>query len=155
MKGETWFPHLTSGDTVLDRVVNHRPDYAQAMKDVETALWSQNVIEPELLAICRLRVQQLLDSSNQTQPALPVTTLDKNRIEALAEWPVSPLFDERQRAVLGFAEQLLVDAQGVTDEQAAHLTEIVGESGFLVLAYACGFFETTQRAELLLARREP
>jgi hypothetical protein len=54
---------------------------------------------------------------------------------------------------LGFAEQVAIDAQGVTDDDAAKVIATIGEGGFLVLTYACGFFETTQRARILLAAR--
>jgi hypothetical protein len=57
------------------------------------------------------------------------------------------------RACLGYAEQLLIDAQEVSDGQAAEVVAAIGEGGFLVLTYACGLFETTQRARLLVGAR--
>jgi hypothetical protein len=46
---------------------------------------------------------------------------------------------------------VLIDALDVTDAQAQEVVDAIGEDGFLVLTYACGLFETTQRAELILA----
>ena len=43
-----------------------------------------------------------------------------------------------------------MDAQEVSDELCSAVIDEVGEGGFLVLTYACGLFETTQRARLVL-----
>jgi alkylhydroperoxidase family enzyme len=138
----TWFPQLADGDTLLDRVANLRPAYGEAMRDVEAAIWSQDVLEPEILELCRLRIAQLLGADDVGN-------------EQLRRWPSDPTFTERQRVCLGFAEQVFVDAQGVTDEQAAEVIDEIGDGGFLVLLYACGFFETTERARILLTMRSP
>jgi alkylhydroperoxidase family enzyme len=138
----TWFPQLAEGETVLDGVANLRPAYGEAMRDVEAAIWSQDVLEPDILELCRLRIAQLLGS-------------DQDDHEQLRRWPTDPTLTERQRVCLAFAEQVFVDAQGVTDEQAAEVVDEIGEGGFLVLLYACGFFETTERARILLTARRP
>ena len=44
----------------------------------------------------------------------------------------------------------VLQAHGVDDDQAQGVIEALGEGGFLVLTYACGLFETTQRARILL-----
>jgi hypothetical protein len=127
---ESWFPDLADGETLLDRVVNHRPEYAQAMRDVEAALREQDAVEHDVLDLCRQRVEFLLGAGT---------------------WSPPTLLSSRQECCVGFAEQLVIDAQGITDEHAARVIAEIGEGGFLVLAYACGFFETTARARLLLA----
>ena len=129
---DTWFPTLADGDTTLDKVVNHRPAYADAMRDVEAAIWGQDVLDVAILELCRDRIDQLLGVPG-------------------AKVPPTAELDERQRLCLSYAEQVLIDAQGVTDADAAAVVGAIGEGGFLVLTYACGFFETTQRARLLLA----
>jgi alkylhydroperoxidase family enzyme len=155
MTGETWFPASTSGATALGRVVGHRPAYAAALQDVDAALWSQDQVEPELLELCRLRIAQLLEAGDEAMVRTPAAAdLDDALVDALRLWPTSPLFTERHRAGLDYAEQLLIDAQGVSDEQAARVIDVFGEGGFLVLTYGCGYFETIQRAQLLLARRD-
>ena len=148
----TWFPVLADGDTTLDRVVNHRPAYAAAMRDVEAAIWSQDAIAPETLELCRLRIAQLLGAVGDLTARTPAAAgLDESLVALLAQWPSAPGFTDEHRVCLGYAEQLLVDAQGVTDDDAALVIDTVGEGAFLVLAYSCGFFETTQRANILLA----
>ena len=49
----------------------------------------------------------------------------------------------------------MLDAQGVDDAQSAELVGLLGAPAVLVLTYACGLFETRQRAELVLAGGAP
>jgi hypothetical protein len=128
----TWFPATATGDTALQRVVELRPEYAAALREVEAAVWGQDLVESRVLELCRRRIAQLLGVDDA-----PVSA----DAEAMA----------RDGICLAFAEQLVIDSQGVTDEQAEELISAIGDAGFLVLTYACGFFETTLRAELLLS----
>ena len=151
---ETWFPdtgaRATADVRVLDRVASLRPAYADALREVEAAVWGQDVVEPELLELCRLRIAQMLGAdATATQPSVAVR-LGPDLVAQLRQWPTSDAFTERHQVGLGFAEQLVVDAQGVSDEQAASVIACLGDGGFLVLTYACGFFETTQRASIVL-----
>ena len=153
---ETWLPVPAAGGSTWDRVIDHRPAYAAAFRDVEAALWGQDVLDPGILELCRLRTAQLLGADGELHGRSPAAAgrVDESLIDVLAQWQTAPGFSEQQRSCLGYAEQVLVDAQGVTDELAAEIVEAVGEGGFLVLTYACGFFETTQRARLLLEAGE-
>ncbi len=134
--------------------MNLRPEYAAAWREAEAALWDQDALSPELLEVCRLRIAQLLGVTPDRRdagPGEPRVQVDPALAARLPGWPTAPGFSAQQRACLGFAEQVLLDAQGVTDEMAAQVIEAVGDGGFLVLSYGCGFFETTLRARLLLA----
>jgi hypothetical protein len=138
-------PRLT-GDPSADlaAVLSHRPAYAAALQQVLHAIWDQEVVDVMILELCRLRIGHLLG-------ATPVPTrVDEEVCAALPRWPSDDRFDPRTRAALGYAEQLLLDAQAVTDDDARTVIESLGEDGFLVLTYACGVFETIQRAELVL-----
>lgn len=137
-------PQPGEGATLLEQVASHRPAYAAALREVDDAIWDQEVVDGRTLELCRLRIGQLLGAApvaRRVDPALAA---------ALPRWPSDHRFDARMRAVLGYAEQVLLDAQEVTDEQAQRVIDAIGEDGFLVLTYACGVFETTQRAELIL-----
>lgn len=106
-----------------------------------------------ILELCRLRIAQILGCAaafeHRTPQAL-AAHVDEILIDSLTRWPTAAAFDSLTRACLGYAEQLLLDAQEVTDEQAGAVIDGIGEAGFLVLTYACGLFETTQRARLVL-----
>ncbi|MFN8027987.1 MAG: hypothetical protein U0W40_16970 [Acidimicrobiia bacterium] len=146
----TWIPDVASGATVLHQVAALRPAYAEALREVEAAVWDQDQVEPELLELCRRRIAQMLDADEAASRPPVAVALDADLVAQLRQWPTSDAFSEGQRVALGFAEQLVVDAQGVSDEQAAQVIDVLGDGGFLVLTYACGFFETTQRASIVL-----
>lgn len=146
----TWFPELAEGRTLLDRVAGLRPAYAEALREVEAAVWGQDQVEPELLELCRLRIAQVLGADESLTRAPVDVARDDALVAQLRQWPTAASFTDRQRVALGFAEQLVVDTQGVSDEQAAQVIATLGDGGFLVLTYACGFFETTQRASIVL-----
>ncbi|MCU1343765.1 MAG: hypothetical protein JWL70_31 [Acidimicrobiia bacterium] len=144
--GHTWIPHVdpAAGVGAFDQVVNHRPDYADALRRVEAAIWHQELVDTELLQLCQRRIAQLLRHRSSADPG--ATEL----VDAVSSWPTDPRFSDRHRVCLAYAEQLLIDAEGVTDQQAAAVVDALGEGGFMVLTYACGFFETRTRADLVL-----
>jgi alkylhydroperoxidase family enzyme len=152
-----WLPESADGSTTFDRVVNHRPRYAAALRSVEDALWRQDVIDAVTLELCRLRIAQLLRCEaalGYRTPAAVAGGLDETMVAELSRWYDDDRFDPRLRSCLGYTEQVLVDAQGVTDEQAGDVVAAIGDGGFLVLTYACGLFETTQRARQLVGARQ-
>jgi alkylhydroperoxidase family enzyme len=144
----SWFPETSAGTPLLEQVASRLPAYGAALDEVFDALWDQSVLDARTLELCRLRIGQLLGSAPKPQ----VERVDPSLAAALSRWPTDPRFYRRLRTILGYAEQILFDAQQVTDAQANEVIEQIGEDGFLVLTYACGLFETTQRAELILAQ---
>jgi alkylhydroperoxidase family enzyme len=137
----------------FDEFVGASPEYAAALRDVENAVWNQTLVSPSILELCRLRIAQILGCTvaleHRTPQAL-ADRFDEALADSLTSWPTSGCFDRRMRACLAYAEQLLVDAQEVSDELCSAVIDEIGEGGFLVLTYACGLFETTQRARLVL-----
>jgi len=135
------------------RIVSHRPRYAAVLADIEDALWQQEAVSPLLLELCRLRIAQLLGCDValvHRTPQAVAAGLDESLVTSLSQWPTDARFSGQARVCLGYAERLLMDAQGVSDEEADRVIDAVGQGGFLVLAYACGLFETTQRARLIV-----
>jgi alkylhydroperoxidase family enzyme len=134
-------------------IVSQRPRYAAALADIEVAVWQQDAVDPLLLELCRLRIAQLLGCTVALvfrTPEAVVAGLDENLVSSLSRWPTDARFSDQERVCLGYAEQLLLDAQGVSEEQADRVIDAVGQGGFLVLTYACGLFETLQRARLTI-----
>ncbi len=149
---DSWVNDPVPGERPFDRVVGHRPEYAAALEGVEAAIWNQDAIDPAILVLCQFRISQLLGSvpaELHGQPD-PTTLGIDDQLERLAAWPSDPAFTAAQRTCIGYAEQLLFDAAGVTDAQAAEVIAAVGQAGFVVLTYSCGIFETRLRAELVL-----
>ena len=143
----------TRASASFDDVVGARPEYAAALRDIEDAIWHQALVSPMILELCRLRIAQILGCDVALEHRTPralADGFDEALVDSLTLWPTGGCFDRRLRACLGYAEQLLMDAQEVSDELCNAVIDEVGEGGFLVLTYACGLFETTQRARLVL-----
>jgi alkylhydroperoxidase family enzyme len=154
----SWLPLQDEGATLLERAVGHRDAYAEAFGRVNDELWAQDAVSPTLLELCRLRIAQLLGTDPATierTPAAYADGWDDAALPDLSRWDTSPRFDDRQRTCLGYAEQLLYDARGAGGDLASNVIASIGEDGFIVLTYACGFFETTHRARLILADDTP
>ena len=90
-------------------------------------------VDPELYAIVRARIATLLGIAGEA-PA-------DDRQRALPQWPDSPLFTERDRACLAFAEQFVLDVSSVSAEQRAALASALGAgaAAFAQTLYAIDF----------------
>ena len=115
------------------------------------AAWDET--DPVLLELCRLRMATVLtypaEQARRTGRAA-AAGLDEAKLAALPSWPTSPRFDARERACLALAEQFVIDANGVTDELVAAVTEHLGPEGCYAFVQALSLLETFQRACLAL-----
>jgi alkylhydroperoxidase family enzyme len=144
---------LATNEKSFEWIVSQRPRYAAALADIEAALWQQEALAPSLLEFCRLRIAQLLGCGAALVHRTPEAVaggLNESLVSSLSRWPTDTRFSDQERVCLGYAEQLLIDAQGVSDKEADRVIDAIGQGGFLVLTYACGLFETTQRARLTI-----
>lgn len=138
----------STGEESLVDVLGHRRDYADGLARIERELWLQRAIDPAVLELCRLRIRSLLGIA--VTPNDEIAGLNPRNVATLHQWPSAPSFTPHERVCLDLAEQILIDATGVTDERAEQAIEVIGRDAFVVLAYACGLFETMARADLVL-----
>ena len=147
----TWLDQLPAGDTDWDRFAASWPVPFVTLADVVVAAWDET--DPVLLELCRLRMARLLaypaEEARRTERAR-AAGLDDAKVADLSSWPTSPSFDPRERACLTLAEQFVLDANGVTDEQVADLTSHLGPEGCYAFVQALSVVETFQRACLVL-----
>ena len=154
----TWLPEPASGlgpdATGLDRAFGLRPDLYGPFREFYAVFWRDRLVDPVVLELCRLRVAQLLGCASELhvryEPAAsaglteePGLTegpgLTEEMFDELAQWPTSERFTDAHRAALAFAEQFVIDPQGikgaVRDELRAHfaLPEVVAITEALAL----------------------
>ena len=119
------------------------------------AAWEET--DPVVLELARLRIATLLGANGELArrtAAARDAGLTEAKIDALPSWPSSPLFDARERACVALTEQFVMDANGVTDEQVADVTEHLGAEGCYAFVQAVSVLETFQRACLTLGIEE-
>lgn len=118
------------------QVLGLRPDVAQRVDELETALRRDGRLDPAIVDLVQVRVGQILGLSG-------------SRLDTTAE--LSP----RQQAAVGFAEQYVLDPSGVTDEQAAQLNELFTEPELTALTFCVAVYDAVGRADLVLGITEP
>ena len=101
------------------------PDVLQQLDLAYTAAW--DAVDPTILELCRLRIASMLGAAGEFAHRSAQAPIDETKIQALSQWPLSPLFNEAERACLGFAEQFVIDVAGLDDATAVRVGESLGQ----------------------------
>jgi len=138
---------LAEGPTELDRVWGKRPEYyAVFMSDYADSI---ERVDPVLLELCRIRVAQLVEStfdlSLRYAPAR-AAGLGEDKLDAVADYPDSPQFTDRERAVLEFAEQFVIQSSSISDDDVTRVQAHLTPEEFIYLTKALGVLDQFARA---------
>ena len=120
---------------------------------LERELWHDGALEAPLVELVRLRIAQILAAPaelDRRSPAAVAAGLDEAMVTELPNWPTSPLFDERQRAVLSWSEQWVIDASEMTDDDAARLMAALSPKECAALSTVLAVFESLTRTRVAL-----
>jgi len=135
------------GPTDLDRVWGKRPDYYDVfMGDYNDSIGR---VDPVLLELCRIRIAQLVESGfDLSLRYVPARTagLSEDKIGALAEYPESGLFSDRERAVLEYAEQFVIQSSSISDDDVARVRAHLTPEEFVYVTKALGVMDQFARA---------
>jgi uncharacterized peroxidase-related enzyme len=143
----------TLEDTGLDAFMHqaqalaHHPPFLKVISKLLLAYYHESVVDQEYLELCVLAVSV----QNQCEycvyhhtPLALQTSLDEDKVQAVVEgrWDASDRFDETERLVLRYAEQISRDANRVDDalfdalkerfrpQQLVELTVRIAMAGF-------------------------
>ena len=135
------------GVSELDQVWGRRADYFHLfMEDYNRSIQR---IDPILTELCRLRIAQLVesefDSSLRYRPAGEAGLTDE-KLSALRDYPTSDLFSDRERAVLEFTEQFVIQSSSISDDDCTRLQEHVTVDEFIHLTKALSVMDQFARA---------
>lgn len=133
-----------------------RPELAAAHDALLDTIWEQ--VDPVLLELCRLRMAKLMGAATaqaERSPQALAAGLTEDLVERLPRWPEDPAFTDAHRAAMAFAEQLVIDHHGTTDDQVAALTAALGAEGVVALTTALGVWDNQHRLDLALGVVEP
>jgi alkylhydroperoxidase family enzyme len=144
---------LTGAGTTREELLDLRPPLRAAHQRLVEAIWASGVPAPAL-ELCRLRMAQIL----RCAPALteryeaPIRAgLTESKIAKLAQWPRDPAFDDTERACIEFAELFVIDQHAITDIQAEHLRNLLGEAAMVAFTTALGVWDNQHRFDNALA----
>lgn len=98
------------GDIInLQLTTGHAPKLAKATEAVAFALRFDAVTPRNLRELAILRTAEIVGSDyeiNQHRPLMKICGYSDAQIDGVAQWRDSTLFDEKQRVVLGYVEQV-------------------------------------------------
>ena len=142
----TYVQQLANGPTELDRVYGLRQQYYELfMQDYNSSI---ERVDPVLIELCRLRMatllQSQLDLSLRYRPAIDVG-LSEAKLRELSKYQSSPLFSERERRCLEFAEQFVIQSSNITDEDVARLLAALDPEEFIYFVKALSAMDQLQR----------
>ena len=132
-----------------ERLARFAPEVHEVINNLHGELWQ--ALDPEVLELCRLRIASLQADEREAARAAPGASVAPEKAAAIGDWPDSPLFSERERACLAFAEQFVGDVAGVSqgdiDALLAHFSP--GE----VQAFVSALLALDQHQRLALGLR--
>lgn len=99
-------------------------------------------ISPVLRSLVTVRVSQINTCSfcvDINSATLAIRSGSMEKVDTLAKWKESDLFDEKERVVLEYAEAVTFSDQQVTDEMVTRLKEFFDEDGIVELTGLIAF----------------
>ncbi len=140
----SWLPEHGPGRDDFARTFALRPDLFEAWREFAGIFWEKRLVDPVLLELCRLRVAQLHGAAYPLSTRMREATeagLDEAKIARLADWWKQPGFSALERAGLRFAEQFVLDAKAMGDEEALPVVAALGDAGTVAFVEALALFD--------------
>jgi alkylhydroperoxidase family enzyme len=136
------------GGAVLNihRVQGHSPALARVRGEYAYAIRFDTIVQPLLREIAILRVGEILHTEydrKQHAPMAKACGLTDAQLDALGNWRASTLFDERQRALLGYVDALVVKGGDVDDATFAALRREFNPREIVEITLTVGNYYTT------------
>ena len=134
---------------LAERLARIAPEVHEVITNMHGEVWS--ALDPELLELCRLRIATLQGDDEELGRSAPGAAVAAEKAGAIASWPDSPLFDERERACLAFTEQFVGDVAGTSqDDVDGLLTHLSPQE---VQAFVTALLALDQHQRLALGLR--
>lgn len=144
---------VTGVPLTLAQLVELRPGLSADHQRMQAALWTLQQPSPVTLELCRLRIAHLVGAASEVARRTPEAVaagLTEARIAALSAWPTDQGCTEEERASLALAEQVAMDAHGVTEDDVHRGRTALGDEGLVALMIGLAVFEGTARAAAIL-----
>ena len=148
LRAMSWLPEAGPGRDDFERVFALRPELFAAWREFAGLFWEKRLVDPVLLELCRLRIAQLHGAAHPLgvrTPEARAAGLDEAKIARLDSWWKQPGFSELERSALRFAEQFVLDAKGMSDEEARPVLAALGDAGTVAFIEALAIFDGFSR----------
>jgi len=125
----------------LYRTLAHAPRMLEAWANLAWPLRSQASVGRDLRELMIMRLAQINQAAYQWayhwQPAV-ASGLTEDKFRALSDWRNESVFDERERAVLTYAEQ--ISEQAVGDESFVAMSRLFSAPELIELTLTASFY---------------
>jgi alkylhydroperoxidase family enzyme len=146
----TWLPVEAAGATPFDRVFGLIPDAHATFRELDDALFDPARIDPALVAVCRLRVEQLVGAASDVDDLAARSGAPAEQLADVRAWPTSPRYSDRDRAALHFTEKFVIDASSVDDDDCSALRRHLSDPEVTALAFAVAMADAGARFRVAL-----
>lgn len=130
--------------TTFARVFDLVPELHARFREFAELFPGRRPVDPAVLALCRVRVAQLLGVVPEAGELPPET------VAALEDWRAAPAFCDVERACLAFTEKFVRDPHGVTDADAAAVAAHLSPPALVAFAEALALFDGFTRFRAIL-----
>ncbi len=138
--------------TNLGKVLGHCPYIGLNFERMGNSLRKGEELSPGLRELSILRVACLTQSEyelNHHSILALQCGVSQQKIDEVAHWATSKLFDEQERAVLGYADEVTQDIR-VRDETFARLRSLFSEHTIVELTALIGYYCMVSRILIAL-----
>src|SRR5215471_12276783 len=129
----------------LTLTTGHAPKFARASGAMAFAIRFETSTPRRLIELVIFRTAQIVGSNyelNQHRPLMKMCGFSDQQIAEVADWRRSRFFDDKQRAMLGFVEQM-ANGGNVDDPTFADLSRFFTSQQIVEISYAVGSYYST------------
>ncbi len=126
----------------LQLVTGHAPKFAQAASTMAFTIRFDAKTPRKLLELIIMRTAQIVGSRYEINQHIPLSKMcgySDTQIAALPNWKMSNLFDERERALLGYVEEM-ANGGDVDDSTFAALQKYFDPQEIVEITYTVGSY---------------
>jgi alkylhydroperoxidase family enzyme len=131
----------------LYRVLAHSPEIARGFLKLGNSIRHKMALAPSLRELAILRIGDLRKANYEWTKHIPIglkAGVRQEQIDALPRWRESPAFDERERAVLAYADEMAQQVR-VGEPTFRALRKLLGEREIVELTVTLGYYELVTR----------
>lgn len=139
-------PMLERSGGALAAALGHDPTMSAALENVVAGVWMPDTLDPALTELVLARICQLLRHPRSFTSEHSTT----EKVDAVASWPTSSLFDEREKAALQLTELMVMDAKAVDDDAVELFRSVAGDAATMGLVVAIAVLDQQVRLEVAM-----
>jgi 4-carboxymuconolactone decarboxylase len=129
----------------LTLTTGHAPKFARASSAMAFTIRFETSTPRRLIELAIFRTAQIVGSDyelNQHRPLMKMCGYSDEQMARLADWRGSTFFDDKQRAVLGYVEQM-ANGGNVDDPTFAELRRFFTPQQIVEISYTVGTYYST------------